>query len=64
MDRNKKKEPWKLADAIFTSGFFSFFKDSQEAYGDERKFWLFILQLLFGVVFTVILFILGFWLAV
>lgn len=58
---NKDKETWKLWDAIFTSGLISFFRDSQEAQSDDKKFNIMLLQLLFGIIFTVILFAIGFW---
>lgn len=58
---NKDKETWKLWDAIFTSGLISFFWDSQEAQSDDKKFKIMLLQLLFGIIFTVILFAVGFW---
>lgn len=61
-DNDKKnKETWKLWDAIFTSGLFSLFKDSQEAQNDDKKFKQMLLQILFGIIFTVILFTVGFW---
>ena len=58
---NKGKEYWKLWDAIFTSGLISFFWDSQEAQSDDKKFKIMLLQLLFGIIFTAILFAVGFW---
>lgn len=64
-DKNGKdtgnKETWKLWDIIFTSGLFSFLKDSQEARNDDKKFKKMLLQILFGIIFTVILFAIGFW---
>ena len=65
-DKNDKdtgnKETWKLWDAIFTSGLFSFFKDVQKAQNDDKKFKQMLLQILFGIIFTVTLFAIGFWL--
>ena len=58
---NKEEETWKLWDAIFISGLISFFRDSQEAQSDDKKFRIMLLQLLLGIVFTVILFAVGFW---
>lgn len=58
---NKDKETWKLWDAIFTSGLLSFFKDSQEVQNDDKKFKQMLLQILFGIIFTVNLFAVGFW---
>ncbi|TFD98228.1 hypothetical protein E2491_08630 [Jeotgalibacillus sp. R-1-5s-1] len=56
-NRDKKnKEGWKLWDAIFTSGIFSFLNDAEEARNDDRKFKQILLQALFGIVFGVILF--------
>lgn len=58
---NKGKEPWKFWDVVFTSGLFSFFKDSQEAQNDDKKFKQMLLQILLGIIFTVIMFTVGFW---
>ncbi|MGE8082046.1 hypothetical protein [Peribacillus loiseleuriae] len=58
---NKGKETWKLWDVVFTSGLLSFFKDSQEAQNDDKKFKQMLLQILFGIIFTVIMFAIGFW---
>lgn len=55
------REAWKLWDVIFFSGLFAFFKDSQEAQNDDKKFKQMLLQILFGIIFTVILFAIGFW---
>lgn len=54
----KSKESWKLWDAVCSGGFFSFFKDCEEAESDEKKFkqLQLLLQTLFSSVFTVILF--------
>ncbi len=60
-NNDKDKETWKLWDAIFTSGLLSFFKDSQVAQNDDKKFKQMLLQILFGIIFTVILFTVGFW---
>lgn len=57
----QSKEPWKLWDAIFTSGLFSFLKDCQKAQNDDKKFKQMLLQFLFGLIFTIILFAIGFW---
>ncbi len=63
-DHNDKKkkdnETWKLWDAIFTSGLLSFFKDSQEAGNDQKKFNQLLLQVVIGLIFAVILFAIGF----
>jgi hypothetical protein len=60
-DKNKKnKENWKLWDVIFTSGLLSFFIDSQEAQNDDKKFKQMLLQILFGIVLSVIMFTIGF----
>jgi hypothetical protein len=59
-ENNKKKEYWKFWDVIFTSGLFSFLKDSKEAQNDDSKFKRMLLQILFGIIFTVILFAVGF----
>lgn len=58
---NGDKETWKLWDAIFTSGLLSLFKDSHEAENDDKKFKQMLFQALFGIIFTVILFVIGFW---
>ncbi|MGE8081472.1 hypothetical protein [Peribacillus loiseleuriae] len=58
---NKSKETWKFWDAVFLSGFFSFFKDCEEAQNDDKKFKQLLFQLLIGIIFTVILFGIGFW---
>ena len=39
----------------------SFFKDSQEAQNDDKKFKQMLLQILFGIIFTIILFAIAFW---
>lgn len=57
---NKYKEPWEFWDVLFTSGLLSFFKDSQEAQNNDNKFNQMLLQLLFGIIFTVIMFVVGF----
>lgn len=56
------KKTWKLWDAVFTSGLLSFLKESQEAQNDDKKFNQMLLQLFFGIIFTVIMFAMGFWL--
>lgn len=53
----KKRETWKLWDAMFTSGILSLLKDGEEAQTDDEKFRQLLWQLLFGVIFTVLLFI-------
>ena len=62
-DKNdrKNKETWKLWDVIFTSGLFSFLIDSHEARNDDKRFNEILLQILLGIIFTVIMFALGFW---
>ena len=63
MSNNKNKEDkeiWKLWDILFTSGLLSLFKDSQKAKNDDKKFKQMLLQLLFGIVFTVSLLAVGF----
>ncbi|MFT4416682.1 hypothetical protein ACLM5H_22715 [Fredinandcohnia humi] len=61
-DKEKSdKELWKLWDAVFTSGLLSFFKDSQEAQNDEKKFKQMLLQLFLGIIYTVLIFAIGFW---
>ncbi|WP_243357189.1 hypothetical protein [Bacillus litorisediminis] len=60
-NENKDKEIWKFWDAIFTSGLLSFFKDSQEAQNDDKKFKQMLLQILFGIISSVIIFVVGFW---
>ena len=57
----QKKETWRLWDAIFTSSFISLFNDAEEAKHDEKKFKSLLYQFLFGIVFTVILFAVLFW---
>lgn len=59
---NKDKETWKLWDAMFLSGLLSLFKDSQDAETDDKKFKQMLFQLLFGVLFTVLIFGVTFWL--
>jgi len=56
----EEKETWKLWDVLFTSGLLSLFKDSQKAENDDKKFKQMLLQLLFGIIFTVSLFAVGF----
>ncbi|MFJ5621983.1 hypothetical protein ACIQD3_04445 [Peribacillus loiseleuriae] len=58
---NKSKETWKFWDAVFLSGLFSFFKDFEEAQNDDKKFKQLLFQLLIGIIFTAILFGIGFW---
>ncbi|MDW2878672.1 MULTISPECIES: hypothetical protein [Bacillaceae] len=53
----KKRETWKLWDAMFTSGILSLLKDGEEAQTDDKKFRQLLWQLLFGVIFTFLLFI-------
>lgn len=60
-EENKDKETWKLWDAVFLSGILSFFKDSQEAQNDDKKFKQLLFQLLFCLIFTAFLFGIGFW---
>jgi hypothetical protein len=56
-EQNKKsRESWKLWDAVFSGGLFSFFKDCEEAESDDKKFKQLLSQILFSIVFTVILF--------
>lgn len=63
-EENKGKENWKLWDAVFSSGLLSFFKDSQEAQNDDKKFKQLLFQLLFGLIFTALLFGIGFWILI
>lgn len=63
-EENKEKENWKLWDAMFTSGLLSFFKDSQEAQNDDKKFKQLLFQLVFGLIFTALLFGIGFWIVI
>ena len=60
-EHDKKKEYWKLWDVVFNSGIFSFIKDSQDAQNDDKKFKRMLLQILFGIIFTVFLFVMAFW---
>jgi len=60
LSNNSKEETWKLWDVLFTSGLLSLFKDSQKAENDDKKFKQMLLQLLFGIIFTVSLFAVGF----
>lgn len=55
--KEKKRETWKVWDAIFTSGILTLLKDGAEAQNDDNKFRELLWQLLFGVIFTVFLFI-------
>jgi hypothetical protein len=57
----RTKDSWKIWDSIFFSGILSLMKDSKDAENDEKKFKQLLYQLLFGIVLTVILFALGFW---
>jgi hypothetical protein len=53
----KKRETWKVWDAMITSGILSLLKDGEEAQNDDMKFRQLLWQLLFGVIFTVFFFI-------
>lgn len=56
-ERDKKyKEIWKLWDVLFSGGFFSFFKDCEEARSDDQKFKQLLSQMAFGIVFVAVLF--------
>ncbi|WP_442598782.1 hypothetical protein [Neobacillus sp. D3-1R] len=60
-DKNKKDKIWKIWDTIFTSGLLSFFMDCQEAQNDDKKFKQMLFQISFGIILSVILFTIGFW---
>jgi fluoride ion exporter CrcB/FEX len=61
-DKNKKdKKIWRLWDVIFTSGLLSIFIDSQEAQNNDKKFKQMLLQILLGIILSIIMFMFGFW---
>ncbi|WP_442599927.1 hypothetical protein [Neobacillus sp. D3-1R] len=60
-DINKKDKIWKIWDSIFTSGLLSFFMDCQEAQNDDEKFKQMLLQISFGIILSMILLTIGFW---
>ena len=60
-NKKKDKETWKLWDSVFSSGLLSLFNDHQEAQTNDKKFKKLLLQLLFGLIFTIILFGLLYW---
>lgn len=48
-------------DNLFLGGFLSFLLDAEEARHDDKKFRSMLFQLLFGVIFTVLVFAVAFW---
>lgn len=56
LNKKKDKEIWKLWDSLFSGGFISFLKDCEDAQNDDQKFKQILLQTLFSIVFTAILF--------
>jgi hypothetical protein len=57
------KKGWKIFDAIFSAGFFQFLFESEKARkeNDDRRFKQLLYGLVFGVLCSVILFIIVWW---
>ncbi|WP_158735798.1 hypothetical protein [Alteribacillus sp. YIM 98480] len=57
------KRGWKIFDAIFSAGFFQMFYESEKARkeNDDKRFKQLLYGSLFGVLFSMILFIVIWW---
>ena len=60
-ENNSNKETWRFWDWVLFSGLFSLFVDNKESQNDDKKFKQILYQFLFAIIFTGILFVIGFW---
>ena len=57
----KNKETWRIWDALFSSSLFSVLIDSEVSRKDDKKFKNLLVSWLLAIIFTVVLFVLLWW---